>query len=147
MKGFGFWFLMALGSTSQCTQITWDLIKAQVDLAGWVGLKPCLSNQICGGVGGATFGAASGWSICVSSIKSVGVWGWGGCTCVWEGAGRGLCSSPPLLAPLASESSLCALMISLYIEKRSDSVNGLGWGFLLATVPLDPLLGVAQTPS
>lgn len=54
-----FWTLgvsVALGSTSQCTQITWDLIKARVDLAGWVGLKPCLSNQICGSVGGATFG-------------------------------------------------------------------------------------------
>ena len=48
---------VALGSTSQGTQIIWDLVKsAGSDSAGWVGLKPCLSNQICGVGGGATFG-------------------------------------------------------------------------------------------
>lgn len=61
------------------------------------------------------------------------------------GAGRGLCSSPPLLASLASESPLCALMVPVYREEVRLCERGGGGGFLLATGPLDPLLAVAQT--
>ena len=68
-----------------------------------------------------------------------------GCTCVWEGAGKGLWSSS-LPAPLASESSLCVLMVPLYREEVRLCERGGGGGLLLATVPLDPLLVVARTP-
>lgn len=71
----------------------------------------------------------------------------GGDALVYGRGQGGACAAHLLCWHLWHLRAPCVLMVPVYREEVRLCERVGGGGFLLATVPLDPLLGVAQTPS